>query len=247
LIILFSCAKENSVAPKIITIDKCLESSIESGKMYYQQNRLMLKGGDSAAWDFDITNWSMGFCKLSNGVGRETFSALLDAKYVPIVQELAIYKPSDRCIIMFTDHEPKVYPLELMRSHEVINERRMGEPVAVVYCVLADFPAVYSRKFCEKVLTFAPSGYTFSSSQVDDNRRAFVLWDRETESLWWPLIDGAVSGKMIGTDMVKLPKSTWKVVRWVDVIENYPDAIVLQRNQTMPIPQNWPCLEKVCF
>ena len=246
LVLLFACNKKDVGTITDIQPDNCLESFIASGKMYYENNRLMLRGGDSSQWKFDISNWSMGFCKLSNGVGRETFPALLNAKYVPVSQELSEYHPADRCIIMFTDSVPKIYPLELMRSHEVINEARNEEPVAIVYCVLADFPAVYSRKFCDKTLTFAPSGYTFSSPQVDNNRRAFVLWDRETESLWWPLIDVAVSGKMIGADMQQLPKSTWKVISWEEVIINYSQAVVLKRNQTMPIPQNWPRLEKVC-
>ncbi len=246
VILLLSCKKHDK--PMIVNhvIDNCLESFLASGKMYYDNNHLMLRGGDSSQWKFDISNWSMGFCKLSNGVGRETFPALLSAKYVPVSQELPEYQPADRCIIMFTDSVPKIYPLELMRSHEVINETRNEEPVAIVYCVLANFPAVYSRKFCDKTLTFAPSGYTFSSPQVDNNRRAFVLWDRETESLWWPLIDVAVSGKMIGADMQQLPKSTWKVISWEEVITNYSQAVVLKRNQTMPIPQNWTRLEKVC-
>ena len=246
LVLLFACAKQETPSIPETKPDICLESSLDFGKMYYQNNRLMLKGGDSVNWSFDISNWSMGYCKLSNGVGRETFSALLNAKYVAVAAELGVYKSTDRCIIMFTDSMPKVYPLELMRSHEVINETRKGQAVAVVYCVLADFPGVYSREFCGKELTFAPSGYTFSSPQVDDNRRAFVLWDRETESLWWPLIDVAVSGKMIGTDMQMLRSNSWKVVMWDEVVSDYPNAIVLKRGQTMPIPQNWPRLDKVC-
>ena len=246
LILLFACGKQDVANIQDVDDDQCLEASLDFGKIYYQNNRLMLKGGDSANWSFDISNWSMGYCKLSNGVGRETFSALLQAKYVSIKSELSQYKPSDRCIIMFTNSVPKVYPLELMRSHEVINENVNGRPVAVVYCVLADFPGVYSREFCGKELTFAPSGYTFSSSQVDNNRRAFVLWDRETESLWWPLIDVAVSGKMIGKDMQMLRSSFWKVMSWGNIVLKYPNAIVLKRGQTMDIPYNWNKLDTIC-
>ena len=247
LVLLMGCNKSDLKRSEETSPEICLESSINNGKIFYDNNRLMLKGGDSLNWSFDISNWSMGYCKLSNGIGRETFPALLESKYISIASEIDKYKSSDRCIILFTDGQPKVYPLELMRRHEVINEWERGEPIAIVYCVLADFPAVYQRRFCGKVLTFAPSGYTFSSPQVDNDRRAFVLWDRETESLWWPLIDAAVSGKMIGTDMQKLSSQYWEVQTWGSIVKNFPNALVLKRGQTMKTPFNWPRLDKVCF
>ena len=42
-----------------------------------------------------------------------------------------------------------------------------------------DLAAVYSREIDGKALTLAPSGWTY--------RRTFVLYDKETETLWYPL------------------------------------------------------------
>ena len=41
-----------------------------------------------------------------------------------------------------------------------------------------DLAAVYSRELDGQVLTLAPSGWTY--------KRTFVLYDRETGTLWYP-------------------------------------------------------------
>jgi hypothetical protein len=46
---------------------------------------------------------------------------------------------------------------------------------------------VYSRELDGTVLTFAPSGWTYGESiQVS----VFVLIDKETQSMWFPMADG---------------------------------------------------------
>ncbi len=45
-----------------------------------------------------------------------------------------------------------------------------------------DLAAVYSRRIDERTLTLAPSGWTYKST--------FVLYDKETETLWYPYAKG---------------------------------------------------------
>ena len=75
------------------------------------------------------------------------------------------------------------------------------------YCVLADLGAVYSRNYNSKELTFALSGYTYYDKNIWNGLDGFVLWDRETESLWWPLVGKAVSGKLKGVNLLELNKT----------------------------------------
>jgi hypothetical protein len=67
----------------------------------------------------------------------------------------------------------------------------------------------------------------------------FVLWDRETESLWWPLIDEAVSGEMKGTRLKKYDQSKWLDTNLKYLEEQHPNAEVLKAGQTMEPPKNW--------
>jgi len=104
--------------------------------------------------------------------------------------------------------------------------------------------AVYSSNYCDSFFTFAPSGYTYWDPDVWDGINAFVLWDRETESLWWPLIDKAVSGLMQGTSLRKHNEDKWREITWGEVLDNYPDALVFKSGQTMGVPTNWTSYEE---
>ena len=48
---------------------------------------------------------------------------------------------------------------------------------------MADLAVVYSRETEEGIITLAPSGWTYGE---DASTSVFVLFDKETESLWFP-------------------------------------------------------------
>jgi len=57
---------------------------------------------------------------------------------------------------------------------------------------------VYSREIDGKILTLAPSGWTY--------KRTFVLYDKETGTLWYPKKDG--QDRIKGYQMVQMGKRT---------------------------------------
>ena len=76
---------------------------------------------------------------------------------------------------------------------------------------------MYSREIDGRVLTFAISGWLY--------RRTFVLYDFETESLWYPLSDAGVllgiSGAYAGR---KLPAVESMLIRWDAWKYMHPDT-----------------------
>ena len=108
----------------------------------------------------------------------------------------------------------------------------------IAYCVLADLAAVYDRVHCNRTLTFGVSGYTYFDKEVWDGLDGFIIWDRETESLWWPLIDKAVSGPMKGSALKKYNTDKWQTITWKEIKSNYPNSRVLKEGQTMDVPTN---------
>ncbi|MDX1762934.1 MAG: DUF3179 domain-containing (seleno)protein [bacterium] len=70
--------------------------------------------------------------------------------------------------------------------------------------------AVYSREIDGQVLTLVPSGWTY--------RNIFVLYDRETNTLWYPSRNGlrGIQGKYFGRELEKLPSkdTTWN--KWMN-------------------------------
>lgn len=76
---------------------------------------------------------------------------------------------------------------------------------------------MYSRAVEGRTLTFASSGWT-----IDDT---FVLYDKETESMWFPFPDEqgltCVSGELADAF---LPELEFEITRWEDWLFENPDS-----------------------
>jgi hypothetical protein len=81
--------------------------------------------------------------------------------------------------------------------------------------------AVYSREIDGKILTLSSSGWTYD--------RTFVLFDYETESMWYPLSGRAgltgISG--VYADRV-LPEFESTMTRWCDWRQANPESRMLK-------------------
>jgi len=250
-VIFFSCEKridpvieviEEEESVRNIDFDPCDSYFRNIGKVYESGSDTYLWAGDEITSHFKITEWELNECNLLYGLGREIFPALMDPQYVDINTIENFYEESERCLVVHAPNYTKVYPYELMISHEVINEVINGEPIMIAYCVLANLGAVYTREYCGQTLTFAVSGYTYYEPEIWDGIDAFVLWDRDTESLWWPLIDKAISGTLHDTKLEKYNEGNWEVLRWSEIKTRYPEALVLDNGQRPPAPRSWPQL-----
>ncbi len=204
----------------------------------------LLHGGEDAAMHFDISTFRLDPANLNYGIGREAFPALIEPKFISAADAGEWLGPDDRVLAVRIKGEVRVYPVELLIRHEVVNDVVDGVPIFAAYCILADLGAVYDRRLGDHTLTFALSGYTYADPDVWDGRDAFVLWDRETESLWWPPIGKAVSGTLVDQRLKLLDESQWSQTTWGEIVEKYPHAMVLQRGQDFERPENWPGLDE---
>jgi hypothetical protein len=78
---------------------------------------------------------------------------------------------------------------------------------------------VYSRQIDGQVLTLAPSGWTY--------KKTFVLYDRETGTLWYPYKKGlmGIQGKYFKRWLSEIPS---KNTRWGKWEKEYPHSMVLK-------------------
>ena len=214
-------------------------------KVFESDNKLWLWGGNNDDWHFNISNLSLPLSGFKYGLGRETFKALMVPQYQsPAAFGNSFFKEQDEFIVVEGVEEKKAYPIDLMIQHEVINDVIEGEPIMVGYCVLADFAGVFSRKYCGQVFTFAVSGYTYFENGIWDGKDGFVLWDRDTESLWWPLIGQAVSGGMKGEKLNSdIGGLHWEVVTWEE-LKSQGNIKVLKYSQTMEPPIDYPRIDE---
>jgi len=203
-----------------------------------------LRGGANPEDHFNISQFHLDPDRLKYGIGREHFPALTDPKFVPAEQADEWLRDDDRVLAVRIGDTVRVHPVELLLRHEVVNDEIDGVPYMAAYCVLADLGAVYDRRLGEHTLTFALSGYTYSEPGVWNGRDAFVLWDRETESLWWPPVGKAVSGPLIHHPLTVLDHQYWSQTTWGAVRTNHPEAEVLKPGQDFTPPADWPGLLK---
>ena len=78
---------------------------------------------------------------------------------------------------------------------------------------------MYSREIDGQVLTLVPAGWTY--------RNTFVLYDRETGTLWYPSRKGlqGIQGRYFGRELEKFPSkdTSWKKWR-----KRHPESKILR-------------------
>ncbi len=147
---------------------------------------------------------------------------------------------SERVIAVEINDEVKVYPINLLTQHELVNGEVGGRPIFASYCILADLGAVYDRRIGEHTYTYAVNGYTYSDPLEWGGRDAFILWDRDTESLWWPPIGKAVAGTCVDLPMKVLESKLWAQTTFGAVKSEVENVQVLKTGQTLMQPVPWP-------
>ena len=229
----------NDVKNEEVTPQKIRPISSDNGKFFTINDRKMQYGGKDSSQHFDVTNSELNPKQFHYGIGREVFPALLKPKFISIKKADIKWADSSRFLVAYSGSEVKAYSIKDLTHHEVINDELQGKPIMAAYCVLADLGAIYSRDYGGKKLTFALSGYTYYDKNIWNGLDGFVLWDRETESLWWPLVGRAVSGKLRGVKLQELDKIFWKDTDWKTIKEKYPKAQVLESGQDYERPVHW--------
>lgn len=219
------------------------EEPVALSRITREGDRVLLWDGAQPDATFDITTFDLDPKRLKYGIGREAFPALIEAEFVSGDETGDWLEDDARVLAVSIAGESRVYPLRLLMRHEIVNDEIDGIPFFAAFCVLADLSAVYQRQYGDHTLTFALSGYTYSKPDIWDGMDAFVLWDRDTESLWWPLYGRAVSGPLHGTPLKLLDESLWFQATWSEVRETDPDAIVLKFGQFMAPPEDWPMFD----
>ncbi len=243
IVTLVSCSKKDIpedevTAPYIPLSDKIID---------HGDGNLWLYGGQDEEDHFNITNNSIRLSNLKYGLGRELFNSLRDPQYTALSNLTTPMHDSSEIILIHATEGKFAYPIELMVKHEVVNDVIDGIPVLVSYCILADFIGVFPREYCKQTLTFGVSGYTYYQNGVRDGRDGFILWDRDTESLWWPIINKGMSGTFLGASLdTDLPFS-WERTTMGDLRMNHTDAKILKFGQFEVPPENWTRLEENDF
>ena len=254
-IVLASCGSDSNDVPDTASVDSTAITSVaetpeaprrqfpvavENGKIWEAEGHKWLFGGEDSIQHFNITGCELMDSQFHFGIGREKFPALLEPAFVGIEEADTMHADSARFLLLQYGETTKAYSVADLTNHEVVNDVIEGKPIMAAYCILADLGAIYDRELGNREYTFALSGYTYHDPEVWDGMDGFVMWDRETESLWWPLIGRSVSGPLKGTEMQVLDEQYWSQTTWDIIKANHPDALVMASGQDFERPTEWP-------
>lgn len=133
-------------------------------------------------------------------------------------QEANWVGPTTPVLGVALENEAHAYPVHIMEYHQIVNDELAGVPLAVTFDPLTATPIAYRRTVDGKKLDFGVSGLVYSSN--------FLLYDRETESLWSQFLGAAISGPLSGKKLARIrlrqePFSVW--------LERHPQTTVLTR------------------
>jgi hypothetical protein len=112
--------------------------------------------------------------------------------------------------------EARVYPVHLLERHQIVNDVLGETQVAVTYDPLAGVPLAFERRAAGRTLSFGVAGLLYNAN--------FLMYDRETQSLWSQFRGDAIAGPLAGQRLRRLRVRQETLVSW---LERHPDSKVL--------------------
>lgn len=169
------------------------------------------------------TNWNKHTIDydelLSGGPPRDGIPPIDNPKFVSINNAKNWIKDKEPVIFVKIDEKVKIYPIQVLMWHEIVNDALANKKISVTFCPLCNSVIVFDRKLDGKIYDFGTSGLLRNSD--------LVMYDRQTESLWQQFTGEAIVGDMVEKQLKILPSS---LVSFKDVYENFPNALVLSKD-----------------
>ena len=158
----------------------------------------------------------------SGGPPKDGIPSIDAPRFVTADAATAWLADQEPVVLLRLGGQARVYPLQILTWHEIVNDTLAGAPVAVTFCPLCYSAVAFDRRVetagGERVLEFGVSGLLRHSD--------LVMFDRQTETLWQQFTGEALVGDLVGTTLTVLPA---QIVSFAQAREAAPDAPVLSR------------------
>jgi len=170
--------------------------------------------------------WITDFSKLTvpldeivpGGPGKDGIPALDRPSFETVKEAGKWLANEDPVAVVRIDEAVKVYPLQILIWHEIVNDEVGGVPISVTFCPLCNTALAFRRTFDGEVLDFGTTGLLRHSDMV--------MYDRQTETWWQQATGEGIVGKYAGRRLSLVPAP---VLSWKEVRKQLPDALVLSR------------------
>ena len=156
---------------------------------------------------------------ISGGPPKDGIPSIDNPKFVS-VSDADEWIQDDELVLAITyKGEKRVYPLQILVWHEIVNDVIAGDPILITYCPLCGSGIAYERKIDGNPVEFGVSGKLYNSN--------LVMYDRKTDTYWTQIDGNAIVGQLTGQRLTSISIDT---VVWRDWKENNADSMVLSQD-----------------
>ncbi|SES86394.1 Protein of unknown function [Methanococcoides vulcani] len=156
---------------------------------------------------------------VSGGPPMDGIPSLDDPEYVTVEEADSWIEDNELVLALVYNETKRVYPLQIMVWHEIVNDHINGEPILITYCPLCGSGIAYERTIDGEEVEFGTSGKLYNSN--------LVMYDRKTNSYWTQIGGQAIVGELTGMELNAISIET---VVWRDWKVAHPDSEVLSQN-----------------
>lgn len=132
---------------------------------------------------------------VAGGPPRDGIRSIDAPRFVPVAEATWV-DDATPVLGVAVGSDARAYPVHLMDYHQIANDVVGGLPLAVTWDPLTGAPLAFERTVDGRVLTFGVSGLLYNAG--------FLMYDRETESLWSQFLGRAVSGPLAGSTLQRV-------------------------------------------
>ena len=153
------------------------------------------------------------------GPPKDGIPSIDNPKYVTVAEADEWIQDNELVLALEYNGVKRVYPLQILVWHEIVNDEIGGDSVLITYCPLCGSGIAYKPVIEGESVEFGTSGKLWNSN--------LVMYDRKTDT-YWSQIDGvAILGPLTG---IQLEPVSIDTVAWRDWKAVHPDSEVLSQD-----------------
>lgn len=155
---------------------------------------------------------------VSGGPPKDGIPAVDDPSFESIDSADEWLGDDEPVFVVSADGESRIYPVQILTYHEIVNDVVGDTPVSVTYCPLCNSGLTFRREFDGRVLDFGTTGRLRLSN--------LVMYDRQSETWWQQATGEGLVGLYAG---YRLDLHPMLMLPWDRARERFADAMVLSR------------------
>jgi len=129
--------------------------------------------------------------------------------------------PQEAVLVLRYKRRVRVYPLQILMWHEIVNDEIDGTSVIVTYCPLCNTGVAFKGEIDGQSLDFGTTGRLRYSN--------LIMYDRQSET-WWQQASGrGLIGEYAGRSLPLLPIS---ILPWNEVLEDENSPVEVLSKET---------------